>query len=166
MHDHELKAMLRTLDADAFGGEVWRVTEAERDPTAAAEDAGRWERGIPAVYVALSPEGAVAEFRHAAGGQAAQPVLHRLHMTARATLRIDYELLQQLGVPRAEYAETLRGRCQEIGMLAASLGFDSILAPSARWNAQTLVLFLPNADDDALRLIRSDALPANALAVN
>lgn len=166
MHDHELKAILRALDADAFSGEVWRVTEAERDPTAAAEEPGRWERGIPAVYGALSPEAAVAEFRHACGGHAVQPVLHRLHVAARATLRLEYDLLQQLGVPRAEFAEAQRGRCQEIGSLAASLGFDSIVAPSARWNARNLVLFLPNADDDALRLIRSDALAANALEVN
>jgi RES domain-containing protein len=166
MHDHELKAILRALDAEAFIGELWRVTEAERDPTAGAVEAGRWERGIPAVYGALSPEGAVAEFRHACGGRAVQPVLHRLHVAARATLRLEYDLLQQLGVPRAEFAEIKRDRCQEIGTLAASLGFDSIVAPSARWNTQNLVLFLPNADDDTLRLIRSDALAANTLEVN
>jgi RES domain-containing protein len=161
-----LKALLRDLDAEPFGGSAWRVTDAERDPMAASEGPGRWDTGIPAVYLALSPEGAIAEFRHANGGTLARPVLHQMHVTTRATLRTTYELLSRFGVPRDEYAETKRARCQEIGMLAASLGFDSIAAPSARWNAQNLVLFLPNADDDALRLIRSDELAANALDVH
>lgn len=167
MHDHGLKAMLRDLDADAFTGDVWRVTEAGRDPMEASDAPGRWDTGMATVYLSLSPEGAIAEFRHAIGPEATpRMVLHHLHMRARSTLTLGYEVLSYLGVPREEYAETKRTRCQEIGTLAASLGFDSIVSPSARWNAQNLVLFLPNADDDALSVVRSDELAASGLDVN
>jgi RES domain-containing protein len=166
MQDFALKAMLRELDAEPFSGDVWRVTDAERDPLEASDAPGRWDTGIPAIYTSLSPEGAIAEFRHANGGDHPHPVLHHLHVRARATLRLDYEILAKLGVARADYDETARPLCQHIGELAASLGFDSIVSPSARWPAENLVLFVPNADDGAIRLVRSDALAASELEVH
>lgn len=167
MQDHGLKAILRDLDAEAFAGDVWRVTTAGRDPTEASDAPGRWDKGMPTVYLSLSPEGAIAEFRHAIGPEGSlRMVLHHLHVRARSTLALGHDLLSILGVPREEYAEAKRSLCQEIGTLAASLGFDSIRSPSARWRAENLVLFLPNADDDALQIVRSDELAARAGDVN
>lgn len=164
MQDHALKALLRELDADPFSGDVWRVTDAERDPLEASDVPGRWDTGLPSVYASLTPEGAIAEFRHA-NAAAAQPVLHHLQVRARATLRLDYELLALLGIVREDYAEAARPLCQHIGELAASLGFDSIVSPSARWSSESLALFVPNADDDVIRLVRSDPLAASELEV-
>ena len=54
--------------------------------------------------------------------------------------------LARLGVEAARYGEMLYGRTREIAGAAAFLGFDGIIAPSARWPARTIVLFLDGFD--------------------
>ncbi len=46
-----------------------------------------------------------------------------------------------LGVDAARYREILYQATQAIGDAALFLGFDSILAPNARWNCDNLMLF-------------------------
>ena len=61
-----------------------------------------------------------------------------------------------LGVNRETYATLSYERCQEIGDAAQFLGFDGILAPSARWPCQNLVLFVDRFEPDELQLVASE----------
>ena len=45
------------------------------------------------------------------------------------------------GYPLESFGDLSYGRTQEIGDAAAFLGFDGIIAPSARWPCQNLVIF-------------------------
>ena len=50
--------------------------------------------------------------------------------------------LVAMGVEEAKYRELLYERTQEIASAAAFMGFDGLIAPSARYDCQILVLFL------------------------
>jgi RES domain len=45
-------------------------------------------------------------------------------------------------VEDSRYRELLYTRTQEIGAAAAFLGYDGLIAPSARWDCQNIILFL------------------------
>jgi len=52
--------------------------------------------------------------------------------------------LVDLGVDWARYGEINYERSQAIGAAVAFLEYDGLLAPSARWSCETVVLFLDN----------------------
>jgi RES domain len=65
---------------------------------------------------------------------------------------VDMTALERLGVERNRYQEILYTRTQEIGDAAYFLGFDGILAPSARWACLNLVLFTERVMPGDLRI--------------
>ena len=61
-------------------------------------------------------------------------VLHELKvLTDRTLVLANLSQPVALGVDEACYSEMLDARTQEIAAAAAFIGFDGIIAPSARW---------------------------------
>lgn len=63
-------------------------------------------------------------------------------MKTRRTLKLaDLAAVEALGVSREAFPSLDYARTQAIGDAADFLGFDGLIAPSARWPCQNLVLF-------------------------
>lgn len=81
-------------------------------------------------------------------------VLHELQIHTGNTLVLaDLTQLATLGVDEARYREMLYGRTQEIADAAAFLGYDGIIAPSARWPCDNIVLFLGSFSLENVELV-------------
>ena len=100
-------------------------------------------------------DGAIAEmYFHLSRGQSVFPSrmrhsLFELEVRAKRTLvLVDMNDLVSLDVDKTRYKEMLYDRTQEIGDAAAFLGFDGLIAPSARYDCNTVVLFLTELSTD------------------
>jgi hypothetical protein len=154
--------LLDLVDACArepFSGLTWRIARQDRDPLQGFAVRGRFDSGVfDVLYTSLAPEGAKAEVFFHLSRQPVFPsklvsVLYRIAAKARKTLRlVDMTALERLGVERSRYQEILYTRTQEIGDAAYFLGFDGILAPSARWACLNLVLFTERLTPDDVRI--------------
>ena len=60
-----------------------------------------------------------------------------------------------LGVDPARYREILYEQTQAIGDAAYFLGFDSIIAPNARWSCDNLILFTDQIAPADLEVLES-----------
>jgi len=163
---------LRLIDAidkfkrERFTGTVWRVTREGRDPTLGAPSTTRWCNGtFDVLYASLAEQGALAEM-HAL--LAMQPVfpsklrffLHRLFVRTSQVLRLpDLEILATLGVDTARYGERDYQRTQEIADAAYFLGFDALIARSARWDCLNAVLFTERARPDEIGVVKTNPDP-------
>jgi hypothetical protein len=156
------------LDAlDAFGrvtyaGETWRVVRAGRDPLQGSASGGRWDPTLfDVLYTSLVREGAVAEVHFHLSRQPVFPSrikhgLHRIRVKTAKTLRLpDLDAMIPFGVDPARYREILYEPTQEIGDAAYFLGFDSIIAPNARWSCDNLILFTDQIEIQHLEVIES-----------
>lgn len=161
-------ALLDLIDGHegvSFEGDVWRVVREERDVLQGYPAGARWDPGtFDVLYTALERDGALAEIHFHLSRQPVFPsklrsVLHRLTVRTTRTLKIaDLGALDGLGVARESYQSLSYGRCQEIGDAAQFLGFDGILAPSARWQCQNLVLFVDRLDPGDIQLAESEPI--------
>ncbi len=68
----------------------------------------------------------------------------KLAVTTSETVRLLRADLGALGVDMNEYGERDYARTQEIGSTLAWLGFDGLIAPSARWDCENLMIFTDN----------------------
>lgn len=148
-HDLDLLDALEALPTAAFSGDIWRIVRQGRDPLQGYPSAGRWDPGrFDVLYTALARKGALAEVYFHLSRQPVFPsklnsILHRITVTTRHTLRLaDMAALAALGVDIGTYAGLDYTRTQTIADAAAFLGFDGIIAPSARWDGSNLILFL------------------------
>jgi len=139
----------------AFDGEVFRATRVNADPLAPSSSGGRWappgepEAGFLVLYTSLDRDGAMAEVASFLADQnpppREQPVkVSRLSVTASRTLTLVEASLVELGVDPARYGERDYSRTQEIGAALIFLGADGLVAPSARWRCENLMLFADN----------------------
>ncbi len=158
-------ALLDAVDAfrrEPFDAQVWRVAREGRDPLLGAPSQSRWCNGaFDVLYTSLEHDGAAAEV-HAL--LTLQPVFpsrtrwfaHRVKVAAAQTLRLaDLTTLARLGVDAARYAERDYSRTQEIADAAHFLGFDGLLAPSARWDCLNLVLFTDRVPPGQIETVES-----------
>lgn len=163
-HDDRLLDALGELEGRPFFGKMWRVARQERSVLDGSRGAGRWNPShMSVLYGSEEPNGALAEIHyHLTQGQPIFPsrVKHYLHeieiRTDRTLVFADIEELEALGVEKRRYTEMLYGRCQEIADAAAFLGFDGIIAPSARWNCNNIVLFLDTIDLENVKPVRKE----------
>jgi RES domain-containing protein len=163
--DLELLDILDAHAGIAFQGDVWRIVRKERDVLQGFPAAARWDPGtFDVLYTSLERDGALAEIHFHLTRQPVFPskmrsVIHKIAVRTQRTLKIaDLEALEGLGVSRETYASLSYERTQEIGDAAAFLGFDGILAPSARWPCHNLVLFVDRLGPDDLQVASSEAV--------
>jgi hypothetical protein len=151
-YDPDLANRLGVLPTESFSGEVYRVTRVGADPVAPSLYGGRWARpqnddpGTSVLYTSMERDGAMAEIASFLAEQTPIPGPRQLQMTRLAvttskTLRLAVSGLTALGVDMNRYGERDHARTQEIGSTLAWLGLDGLIAPSARWTCDNLMIF-------------------------
>jgi len=92
--------------------------------------------------------------------------LHELRVTARKTLRLMRADLENFGIDWRNYSEVNYARTQEIGAAVEFLGCDGLVAPSARWDCNNVVLFMDNhqVDENDLEVISTQEVDWRAWA--
>lgn len=168
IHDPTLLDRLSTFQSERFEGEVFRATRVNADPVAASISGGRWapppggDAGHSVLYTSLERDGAIAEVVSFLAQLtpipgARQIGVTRLGVSTSQTLRLVRTDLAALGVDLDRYGERDYGRTQEIGAALIFLGFDGLIAPSARWPCDNLMIFGDNhALAETLEPIRSE----------
>lgn len=155
IYDPSLLDQLEVLPKESFSGEVFRATRQSLNPLVGSYNGGRWMRpkGAAVLYTSLAREGALAEIAFHWGQLNPRPtkpvVVHRLRVGAHRTLKLLRADISRLGVPEGAYAQVNLTRTQEIGAAAEFLGCDGLIAPSARWPCDNLVLFPDRLGFDA-----------------
>jgi len=163
---------LQLLDAiDAFkreplNVEVWGVVAEGRDPALGRSSLSRWCDGtFDVLYTSLERDGAIAEI-HAL--LTLQPVFpskprwrgHRLRISTTQTLKLaDLPTLKTLGVDTDRSADRNTSRTQPIADAAYFLGFDGLIAPSARYRCLNLVLFTERIAPQKIEVVSRDERP-------
>lgn len=163
--------LLDALDAHtgvAYEGDVWRIVRAERDVLEGSASRARWDPGsFDVLYTCLEREGALEEIHFHLSRQPVFPsrmqsILHRIAVRTRRTLKLaDLSALSALGIATESYGDLACERSQEIGDAAFFLGFDGILAPSARWPCQNLILFPDRLEPGDLTIAASEPVDWN-----
>ena len=163
IHDPQLLDRLSAFDPIKFDGEVFRATRTNLDPLTPSTSGGRWapKNGPAVLYMSTQHEGALAEIAfhwsqfHPLPSKPA--ALHRIGLATRRTMRLLRADLDDLGVDWARYGEISYERSQAIGAAVAFLECDGLLAPSARWSCDTVVLFMDNhAPDNRLKVLATE----------
>ena len=154
IHDQSLVDQLSALRVERFEGEVFRVTGVSADPLASSVNGGRWAPGardgadVPILYTSFEREGALAEvvsYLAMLTPLPSRPLkVSRLGVSTAKTLRLARANLEVLRVDMGRYGERDYGRTQSIGAALAFLGLDGLIAPSARWACDNLMIFTYN----------------------
>lgn len=160
-HDPVLLEALAALPEEIFDGDAFRVTGRSAEPLAFSTNGGRWAPpstylSVPILYTSLTREAALAEVASYLALLSPEParlvVLHQLRVTARRVIHLSGAQLERLGVDTAAYpdrsyarpGQAPPSRSQEVGAALSFLGFDGLIAPSARWPGENLMLFGDN----------------------
>lgn len=155
IHDSELLDRLAALAVEQFDGEVFRATRIDADATTPSIYGERWspppdgEHDVSILYTSLERDGALAEVCSSLAAlnpiPAPRPIkVSRLSAAASRTLRLARAGLQSLGVDMQRFGERDYGPTQKIGAALAFLEFDGLIAPSARWACDNLMIFTDN----------------------
>ena len=155
-----LLRQIEALPTESFFGSVFRVTSILSDPLAPSVRGGRWAppkrpgARSSILYTSFEGDGALAEV--CAYFVLLDPLpsveklkISRLEASTSRTLRLARIDLAILGVDLARYGERDYARTQEIGEAAAELGIDGLIAPSARWPCDNLMIFTDNLSPTA-----------------
>ena len=155
IHDQNLVDRLSGLATERFDGTVHRATRVNADPIASSINGGRWapapndDPGIFVLYTSFEQDGAIAEFVSFLAALTPMPgprpiKVTKLAVTASKVLKLVRADLESLGVDLARYGERDYTRTQKIGGALAFLGLDGLIAPSARWPCDNLMIFADN----------------------
>ena len=110
----------------------------------------------------MAREGALEEIHFHLSRQPVFPskirsVLHQIAVRPRRTLRLaDLAAVAALGVTPEVFSTLDYNRTQEIADAADFLGFDGIIAPSARWPCRNLVFFMDKFGPADFTIISSE----------
>lgn len=154
IHDPELTTKLGEFPQEKFEGLVYRATGLGSDPVAASISGGRWapssmdEGGVPVLYTSLERDGAIAEVASYLAELTPLPrkaiAVHEMKVSTRRTLTLVRADLTTLGIDMARYGERNYEVTQRIGAAINFLEIDGLIAPSARWNCDNLMIFAEN----------------------
>lgn len=165
---------LGLLDAvDAFGREaldsdVWRLVRSGRDPTLGSPSRSRWCNGsFDVLSTSFGRDGAVAEINALLSLQPVFPskdqwFVNKLRVSAAKTLRLaGLPALAELGVDVGRYTEREYGQTQKVADAAYFLGFDGLIAPSARWGCLNLILFTDRVPPGQIQVSETPEAPVD-----
>jgi RES domain-containing protein len=166
IHDPVLLDRLSAFDQIQFDDNVFRATRQSLDPLTPSTSGGRWapKDSVPVLYTSCKRDGALAEICFHWAQFTPLPTkpaaLHELRVTTKKSLRLLRGNLEALGIDWRLYGEVNYARTQEIGAAVAFLECDGLLAPSARWECENLMLFMDNhsVDDNALEVVKTEAI--------
>lgn len=155
IHDQGLVDQLSSLATEKFEGEVFRATGVSADALAFSVNGGRWAppardgADVPVLYTSQARDGALAEVVSYLTQLTPLPLsrplkVSRLAVSTAKTLRLARVSLERLGVEMALYGVRDYARTQEIGAALAFLGLDGLIAPSARWQCDNLMIYQTN----------------------
>jgi len=165
VHDRDLLDRLSAFAPVTFDDVVFRSTRMGLNPLTPSLAKGRWapKDSTAVLYTCLDRNGALAEISFHLSQLDPRPskpvAVHRIRVTARATIRLLRADLVTLGVDWDLYHSIGYQRTQEIGAAIAFLECDGLLAPSARWSCENLMLFMVNhALHEKLELEKSETV--------
>jgi RES domain len=144
LHDQELLDRLAAFAPVEFDGDVLRATRRGLDPLAASVAGGRWmvPNLWPTLYTSCERDGALVEIVHHWRQLTPQPskpvIVHTLGVRLRKSLRLGRAELLGLHV---DYGSSAVERTQEISAAVAQLEYDGLIAPSARWACDNVIVF-------------------------
>ena len=150
VHDPDLLDRLGAFQPVRFDDVVFRTTRQGLDPLTGSYAGGRWAPRdlMPVLYTCMVRDGALAEISFHLSQLNPVPskpvVLHRIRVSAGSVIRLLQANLPDLGVDASQYSSVNYRRTQEIGAAVAFLECDGLIAPSARWATDNLVLFMEN----------------------
>ena len=159
IHDRELIEQIQKLPRHAFDGHVFRTTGLDADPTAFSSSGGRWappdgaNGSCTILYTSVERDGALAEVASYLSLLTPVPkislAVHKLEVAPHNTLKLAIGDFENFGIDRASYTERNYRRTQIIGAAINFLELDGLLAPSARWDCDNLMIFGDNYLPDA-----------------
>ncbi len=166
--DLELLDAIDAFKREPFARPVWRVAREGREPILGAATNSRWCDGtFDALYTSLDRDGALAEIHALLSSQPVFPsnirsYVHKLAIDAKATLRLaDLPTLAKLGVNVERYRERDYTKTQAIADAAYFLGFDGLVAPSARWDCLNAVLFTDRVAPGGIAVLDTEKRPVD-----
>lgn len=155
IHEQQLVDRLSEFPIEQFDGEVFRAVGITADPLAPSVSGGRWAPRagdgveVSVLYTSMQRDGALAEVASYLALLTPLPSkplrVARLAVSTARTLRLARASLAELGVDMARYGERDYARTQSIGAAIAFLGMDGLIAPSARWDCDNLMMFTANS---------------------
>ncbi len=170
IHEQRLVDLLSRLPVEKFEGEVYRTTSVSADPIAPSSNGGRWAprqenaAEVSVLYTSFHRDGALAEVVSYLTLLTPLPKprnlkVSRLAVSTRKTLRLAHTKLADLGVDKDGYGERDYRRTQQIGAALMFLELDGLIAPSARWPCDNLMIFTTNhALTERLEVISSEEI--------
>lgn len=164
IHDPELVDRLSTFPPVVFDGEVFRATRKNLEPLTPSVSGGRWapKGGVSVLYTSREKDGAMAELAshwlQFSPFPSRPASLHRISLSTQKSLRLLRSDLETLGVDWERYSEMNYERTQQIGAAVAFLECDGLIAPSARWNCENLMLFSEHhrVDRNSLKILHTE----------
>lgn len=150
IHDRDLLDRLSGFPPLTFDDAVFRATRQGLDPLTGSYAGGRWapRDSTSVLYTSVERDGALAEITFHLSQLdpwPSKPIkLHQLHVSARSVIRLLRADLSGLGVEWGDYGSLNYARTQQIGAAVAFLECDGLIAPSARWSCENLMLFMDN----------------------
>jgi hypothetical protein len=142
------------------------VVREGRDPLQAGRSPSRWCDGaFDVLYTSLERDGAIAEVHELLNLQPVFPskiafLVHRLTVSLTQCLHLaELPKLSKLGVDVDRYQDRNCERTQSIADAAYFLGFDSLIAPNARWPCMNAVLFTDRIKPACLTLEATEPEP-------
>jgi RES domain-containing protein len=150
VHDPDLLDRLSAFTPIRFDDIVYRTTRLALDPLTGSYAGGRWapRDSTQVLYTSSARDGALAEITFHLAQLTPRPskpvMVHRLHATTRAAIRLLRTDLAGLGVTVEDYESLNYARTQAIGAAVAFLECDGLIVPSARWPTDNVVIFMDN----------------------
>lgn len=155
IHEQSLVDQLSVLPVERFEREVFRTTSVSADPTAPSISGGRWAppqdsaSEVAVLYTSLERDGAIAEVISYLVQLTPAPrvrtlKISRLGASTAKTLRLARASFENFGIDMTRYGERDYARTQQIGAAIAFLELDGLIAPSARWPCDNLMIFSAN----------------------
>ena len=139
------------------------MTRKGRDPLQGSASFSRWCDGsFDVLYTSLERNGAIAEINSLLKLQPVFPSkivshLYKLEIRTSQTLRLaDMNMLARFGIDIVRYRERDYTKTSAIAETAFFLGFDGLIAPSARFACNNLVIFTERLSPHDINLAMPD----------